>query len=169
LPIDRPPAHNAAEDSGDDDEVDGAILYVIHELSRVIATTFDRYMAPYRLTHSQWWALMHIGRNPGASQTDLAQMMQMTRGAAGKLLDRLEAQNWIERREDPADSRVRRVFLADRKGMPIPTETEAIRLYRAILGSVSPKDRLKLLGYLQQMHSNAQAELDASQPGGSDT
>lgn len=145
----------------DDDTwlVDGRILYVIHELSRLVATNFDRSMARHRLTHSQWWALMHIGQNPGASQTDLAQRMQMTRGAAGKLLDRLEAQHWIERRPDPTDSRVRRVYPVSSGGISGTMSTEATRLYQDILGDLSRDDKLRLLDSLGHMHANAQLGL----------
>ena len=148
------------DSSNDPAVVDGSILYLIHELSRLVATNFDRYMAPHRLTHSQWWALMHIGQNPGASQTDLAGMMQMTRGALGKLLDRLESEKWIERRPDPTDSRVRRVFIAfTEPGVFEPMSTEALRLYQSILGSLSGADKSQLLQSLRQIHSNAQAGL----------
>lgn len=148
-------------DSKDDPAVvDGSILYLIHELSRLVGTNFDRYMAPHRLTHSQWWALMHIGQNPGASQTDLAELMQMTRGAVGKLLDRLETEKWIERRPDPADSRIRRVFIAfTEPGVFEPMSTEATRLYQSILGSLSGEAKFQLLKSLRQIHSNAQAGL----------
>jgi MarR family transcriptional regulator for hemolysin len=153
--------YSGSDRARDDDLwlVDGRILYVIHELSRLVATNFDRAMARHRLTHSQWWALMHISQNPGASQTDLAQFMQMTRGAAGKLLDRLEAQHWIERRPDPTDSRVRRVYPVESGGISNTMTTEASRLYQAILGDLSRDEKVQLLAALRHMHVNAQSSL----------
>ena len=44
-------------------------------------------MADQRLTHAQWWALMHIFQREGATQAELAEIMQMGRPAAGKLLE----------------------------------------------------------------------------------
>lgn len=91
----------------------GDLLYSIHELSRIISARFDTYMAPHNLTHSQWWALMHLYRSEGVTQVELAHLMEMGRPATGKLLERMEAKGWIERRSDPDDNRVRRVYLAD--------------------------------------------------------
>ena len=138
----------------------GRVLYIIHELSRLISTTFDQAMARHKLTHGQWWAIMHIYENQGVSQSDLANVMQMGRASAGKLLERMEAKGWIERRPDPADSRVRRVYLADGV-LPVMSVigAEAEELYQAMLGNLDPEFENRLLAGLRQIRSNAQAEL----------
>jgi MarR family transcriptional regulator, transcriptional regulator for hemolysin len=138
----------------------GRILYIIHELSRLIATNFDQAMARHRLTHGQWWAIMHIFENPGASQSDLASIMQMTRASAGKLLGRMEAKGWIERKSDATDNRVRRIYLAD--GV-VPVfklmGSEGVVLFENMLGNLGPETELKLLEALRQIKANAQARL----------
>lgn len=138
----------------------GRVLYIIHELSRLISTTFDQAMARHKLTHGQWWAIMHIYENQGVSQSDLANVMQMGRASAGKLLERMEAKGWIERRPDPADSRVRRVYLADGV-LPVMSVigAEAEELYQAILGNLDPEFESRLLAGLRQIRANAQAAL----------
>lgn len=140
----------------------GRILYIIHELSRLIATNFDQAMARHKLTHGQWWAIMHIYENPGASQSDLASIMQMTRASAGKLLERMEAKGWVERRPDPSDNRVRRIYLAD-GAVPVfkLMGTEGISLFQNLLGTLAPPDELKLLEGLRHVRSNAQRMLAA--------
>ncbi len=140
----------------------GRILYIIHELSRLIATNFDQAMARHKLTHGQWWAIMHIYENPGASQSDLANIMQMTRASAGKLLERMEAKGWVERRPDPSDNRVRRIYLAD-GAVPVfkLMGTEGISLFQNLLGTLAPPDELKLLEGLRHVRSNAQRMLAA--------
>src|SRR5690606_30746852 len=86
------------------------LLYAMHELSRAISTRVDKHMARVRVTHIQWWALMHIYEHDGPpTQSQLAEVMQMGRASLGKLLERLETKRWIERRVDKEDSRVRRV------------------------------------------------------------
>ena len=136
------------------------ILYIIHELSRLISTNFDQAMSSHKLTHGQWWAMMHINENPGASQSDLANIMQMTRASAGKLLERMEAKGWIERRPDPADNRVRRIYLAD-GAVPVFKQMgeEGLALFKALLGPLDPDDEMKLLETLRQIKANAQASM----------
>lgn len=138
----------------------GRILYIIHELSRLISTNFDQAMARHNLTHGQWWAIMHIYENQGVSQSDLAGLMQMGRASAGKLLERMEAKGWIERRADPTDSRVRRVYLAD-GAMPVfkLMGEEGTALFQQLLGSLGPELETQLLEGLRQIRENAQANL----------
>ncbi len=138
----------------------GRVLYIIHELSRMISTAFDQAMARHKLTHGQWWAIMHIYENQGVSQSDLASVMQMGRASAGKLLERMETKGWIERRPDPTDSRVRRVYLADGV-LPVMSVigAEAEELYETMLGNLDPEFEIRLLDGLRQIKSNAQAAL----------
>ena len=138
----------------------GKILYIIHELSRLISTTFDGYMARHRLTHGQWWAIMHIYENQGASQSDLAAIMQMGRASAGKLFERMEAKGWIERRPDPHDNRIRRVYFAD--GV-VPVfmlmGEEGSALFRRCSAISDPEGKRALLAGLKSIRENAEAEL----------
>src|SRR5690606_25695218 len=85
-------------------------MYRIHEVSRLISTHFDQLVAAHGITRAQWTAVMHVSQNPGATQTQLAGVMQIGRAAAGKMFDRLEEKGWIERRLDPHDNRLRRVY-----------------------------------------------------------
>lgn len=137
-----------------------SILYLIHELSRLISTNFDNAMLRHNLTHGQWWAMMHIIEHPGASQSDLAAIMQMTRASAGKLLERMEAKGWIERRSDPADNRVRRIYLTD-GAVPVfkLMGREGSVLFDTLLGTLDKDTEAKLLDGLRQISRNAQSSL----------
>ncbi|HWA19640.1 MAG TPA: MarR family winged helix-turn-helix transcriptional regulator [Devosia sp.] len=138
----------------------GKVLYIIHELSRLISTTFDGYMARHKLTHGQWWALMHLYENQGTSQSDLAEKMQMGRASAGKLLERMEAKGWIERRPDPRDNRIRRVYFADGATQVFTLMgKEGSALFHAMLGNLDPDDEMTLLRALRRIRENAEAEL----------
>ena len=136
----------------------GRLLYIIHELSRLISTNFDQYMAKHKLTHSQWWALMHLYANQGASQSDFAAIMGMGRASAGKLLERMEAKGWIERRPDPSDSRVRRIYFAD-GALPVFTlmGIEGSKLFHALLSDLGEKREMEVLEALQLVRKRAEA------------
>ena len=138
----------------------GGLLYLIHEVSRLISTNFDQAMARHNLTHGQWWAMMHLFENEGVSQSDLASIMQMGRASAGKLLERMEAKGWIERRADPNDSRVRRVYLAD--GV-VPVfklmGEEGRNLFAAMLGNLTEEAERQLIESLRLIRGNAETGL----------
>jgi MarR family transcriptional regulator for hemolysin len=73
-------------------------------------TEFDRQVSALGVTRAQWMVLARLARRPGCSQTELAEMMEVERATAGRLLDRLEENGLVRREPDPVDRRVRRVF-----------------------------------------------------------
>ena len=141
--------------SGEDRPGDSDILYSIHELSRIISSRFDTYMAPHNLTHSQWWALMFLYRHEGCTQVELAVLMAMGRPATGKLLERMEAKGWIERRDDPEDNRVRRGYLAE-GAVPVfdTMRIEGRRVFEFALKGLSETELRRGKAVLQQIKRN---------------
>lgn len=88
--------------------------YLIHDVSRLRRVSFDRELAPLGITRSQWWVLAFISRNDGLPQTQLANDLDVGKVALGSLIDRLETADFVERRPDVKDRRVKRVFLTDK-------------------------------------------------------
>ena len=136
----------------------GDLFYMMHELSRLISVYFDQAMSSHRITHAQWWALMHVFEREGLTQTELAELMQMGRASTGKLLERLEAKHWIERRADADDNRVRRVYLRDEVVPVFSVMTEeAKRLFKTFLRNISPAEEARLLAGLKKIKANAES------------
>jgi MarR family transcriptional regulator for hemolysin len=94
---------------GPDD--DSYIGYVLSDVARLIRTVFDRRVRDIGLTRAQWLVLTRLYRKPGASQTELAEMLEIDRASAGRMIDRMEKGGWLERRPDAGDRRVNRLFL----------------------------------------------------------
>ena len=80
------------------------------DISRMMRTEFDRRVAAHGVTRAQWMVLARLARRPGCTQTELADMMEVERATAGRLLDRLEENGLVRREPDPEDRRVRRVY-----------------------------------------------------------
>lgn len=135
----------------------GDLLYSLHELSRLVSTMFDKWMSEHQLTHAQWWALMHIFEHEGATQSQLAELLQMGRASTGKLLERLEAKRWIDRRPDNDDSRLRRVYLRHEVVPVFRTMTaEGKRLYEVLLKDISTAEEARLAAGLRRIRTNAE-------------
>jgi DNA-binding MarR family transcriptional regulator len=90
---------------------DEHIGYLISDVARLMRTVFDRRVRRIGLTRAQWLALTRLHRRPGASQSELADMMEVEKATVGRLIDRLEAKGWVERRAQAGDRRVNRVYL----------------------------------------------------------
>ena len=90
---------------------DGYIGYMVSDVARLLRTVFDRRVRTMGLTRGQWLVLTRLHRRPGASQTELADMLEIDRASAGRMIDRMEKNGWLERRPDAEDRRVNRLHL----------------------------------------------------------
>jgi MarR family transcriptional regulator, transcriptional regulator for hemolysin len=87
--------------------------FILHDVARLLRTTFDRRVKSLGLTRSQGWVLNHLFRNDGMTQSDIADLLQVEKATLGRLLDRLEAKGWVRREADATDRRVKRVYLTE--------------------------------------------------------
>ena len=55
--------------------------------------------------------LNRLYRRPGATQSELADMLEVEKATAGRMIDRMEKKGWVERRPDAGDRRVNRLHL----------------------------------------------------------
>ena len=90
---------------------DDYIGYVLSDVARLMRTVFDRRVRELGLTRAQWLVLTRLTRRAGASQTELADMLEIDRAAAGRMIDRMEKAGWLERRADEGDRRINRLYL----------------------------------------------------------
>lgn len=85
--------------------------FLIHDVSRLRRSAFDRCLKPLNVTRSQWWVLAYLSREDGMTQSQLAEELDLGKVAIGGLIDRLEKSDLIRREADATDRRVNRVFL----------------------------------------------------------
>jgi|KBSMisStandDraft_5_1062788.scaffolds.fasta_scaffold435115_2 MarR family transcriptional regulator, transcriptional regulator for hemolysin len=90
---------------------DQYIGVVISDVARLLRTEFDRRVRRLGITRAQWLVLTRLHRRPGASHSELAEMMEVEKATAGRMIDRLVANGWVERRTQADDRRVKRVYL----------------------------------------------------------
>jgi DNA-binding MarR family transcriptional regulator len=98
-------------DGSDDASADVRLGFLIHDVSRLRRNAFDQLMKPLGVTRSQWWVIAHVSRHDGMMQTELADLLDIGKVTLGGLIDRLAAGGWVERRPDPGDRRVKRIYL----------------------------------------------------------
>ncbi|WP_156680712.1 MarR family winged helix-turn-helix transcriptional regulator [Sphingomonas profundi] len=88
--------------------------FLVHDVSRLRRRVVDKALKPLGVTRSQWWVLANLSRHEGGSmmQSELANVLDMSKVALGDLLDRLGENGFVVREADPYDKRVRRVRLS---------------------------------------------------------
>jgi DNA-binding MarR family transcriptional regulator len=87
------------------------IGYSITDVGRLLRTVFERRVRAFGLTRAQWLVIARVHRRPGLSQSEVADLLEIEKAPAGRLIDRMEAKGWLERRGDPNDRRINRLHL----------------------------------------------------------
>src|SRR4051794_21532026 len=113
------------------------IGFLISDIARLMRTAFDRRVRRLGLTRSQWLVINRLHRRPGATQSELADMLEVEKATAGRMVDRMEKKGWIVRRPDAADRRVNRLHLT--------AEADLIQVQLAQISDRTVDDALALL------------------------
>jgi DNA-binding MarR family transcriptional regulator len=133
------------------------IGFLIHDVSRLRRTAFDQRMQPLGITRSQWWVLTGVSRHgdDGITQTELASVLDLGKVALGRLIDRLEHSRFIERRTDPADRRINRVYMT-RKGHEVLGRMVKIgmQMNSKVMKGISLKRQHQFAETLHEMKAN---------------
>lgn len=129
--------------------------FLIHDVARLLRTTFDRRVKAHGFTRSQWWVLTHLFRNDGVTQAELADTLEIERPTLGRLLDRLEAKGWVRREEDVRDRRAKRVYLTE-EVEPVMKEMRAVAagVRRDALAGLSAEQQASFVDTLLAVKNN---------------
>jgi MarR family transcriptional regulator for hemolysin len=85
--------------------------FLLRDVTRLYVQRFEQHAAALGLTIAQCKALMRLADCEGVSQVRLAELTDLDPMTLVRILDRMEAEGWLERRKDPRDRRVRCLFL----------------------------------------------------------
>jgi len=129
--------------------------FLVHDVARLLRTAYDRRTKALGLTRSQWWVLNHLYFNEGISQSELADLLDIEKATLGRLLDRLEAKGWLERRAVRGDRRIKRVYLTGEVQDLMRSLREIAADVRAdALDGLDEAEREQLLGALILVKTN---------------
>ncbi len=92
-------------------------------------TELDRRLRPLGFSHSRWLLLLHLSRNDGCQQSELAQHMGIEAATLVRSVDYMEQEGLVERRSSSVDRRVKHLYLSD-AGLKVVAD---IRSYAADL------------------------------------
>jgi MarR family transcriptional regulator, transcriptional regulator for hemolysin len=88
------------------------LLRLLWEISRFWRAAMDRSLKPLGLSDAKWRTVLYLSHGPAdMSQVELAASMNIEAPTMARLLDRLAADGWIERRPSPRDRRIKTVHL----------------------------------------------------------
>ena len=134
------------------------IGYSITDVGRLLRTVFERRVRVFGLTRAQWLVIARVHRRPGLSQSEVADLLEIEKASAGRLIDRMQAKGWLQRRDDANDRRINRLHLtpaAERLHAAIwPIAEETVD---TALGDLSAEERRLLTGLMTRVKAKLQA------------
>ncbi|MFA7601620.1 MAG: MarR family transcriptional regulator [Novosphingobium sp.] len=134
------------------DENIGAMLA---QVSRLLRRSFDARARGIGVTRPQWQVLSLLSFHAGINQGGLAELLEVEPITLGRMIDRLQDAQLVERRADPADRRAWRLFLTD-TGQTLLDQLRpfAHETYEIALEGVTEEERAALMATLGRMRGN---------------
>jgi DNA-binding MarR family transcriptional regulator len=141
------------------------LFLLLHDVARLVRVEADRRARLQGMTRAQWALLMKLAYNPGLSQKEAADLLEVEPISVARLVDRLEANGLIERRPDASDRRIWRLHLLPAAASAL----DQIKVQRAELAALLNADIPQALNDamvlgLQQMKTNIMRMQDAEAP-----
>ena len=87
------------------------LLFLLNDVGRLLRVEADKRARQHGMTRAQWAILIWLERQPGISQKELSEILEVEPITVARLIDRLEARSMVERRPDPRDRRIWRLHL----------------------------------------------------------
>jgi len=87
------------------------VAFLTTDIGRLFRKRFDTSARALGVTGPQWRVLAALHRHPGITQAVLAGLLDVEAITVGRMIDRLQKAELVERRPDPADRRAWLLFI----------------------------------------------------------
>ncbi|MGH8229839.1 MAG: MarR family winged helix-turn-helix transcriptional regulator [Steroidobacteraceae bacterium] len=129
--------------------------FLLKDVTRLYTRRFEERAQRLALTLPQCKALAYLANNEGISQKRLAELIEIDPMTLVRMLDRMEADGWVQRRADPEDRRARSLAVTE----PARSIVEQIwalahRTRDEALAGLSSGERTMLIELLERVHLN---------------
>jgi DNA-binding MarR family transcriptional regulator len=132
--------------------------FLIKDISRLYTKLFEYEANHLGITLAEAKVLAALSRNADLNQVQLAELSGVEPMSLVRMLDRMEAENWIERRPHPTDRRARRLHLKE------PAEAALDQVWKLAgqirsqaLAEFKAEERNALVELLERVHTKMSA------------
>lgn len=136
-------------------------IYQMGDSSRLLRRAFDARMRQLGVTGPQARLLLELSKAEGENQGHYAERLEVEPITLCRMVDRMEEAGMVERRQDPADRRARRLFLTRRSREVLPVLKECIdKLLEDMLTGITETERANFARTLTAIGANLGARRD---------
>jgi len=135
--------------------MDENIGTMLAQVSRLLRRSFDERAREIGVTRPQSQVLAMLSRYEGINQGGLAELLEVEPITAGRMIDRLQEAELVERRPDPGDRRAWRLYLTPR-GEQLLAQLRPFgrQTIEAALDGIDGNERDQLMGMLERIRAN---------------
>jgi len=133
-------------------EIEKSIGFLLAKAYQRACAIFNEEFSDYEITPQQFGLLGFLWIKDGISQTELSVWSQVDRTTLGGIIDRLEKEGILERRQHPEDRRAYQVYLTN-KGKSLETELRnmANKVNDRINGPLTTEEQATLIHLLEKI------------------
>ena len=145
-------------------------MFLLHDVARLLRVDADKRARAHDMTRAQWGILIWLERQPGISQKELSELLEVEPITVARLVDRLEARGMVERRPDPRDRRIWRLHLCP-PAVPVLRDIECQRakITRMLAEGIDDDTLDTVTEAMLRMKATLVQELHAARRGGEPT
>lgn len=133
-------------------EISESFGMLVGETARLWRYALDQRLQPRGLTQAKWLVLLHLSRENGLIQKNLAIRVGVEAPTLVVMLDRMAEDGWITRRESSDDRRSKTVHItAKAQEVLKQIRATATQLRREVLAGIAPKDIERCTDVLAQI------------------
>ena len=139
--------------------------FLVHDVARLLRTLADQRVRALNMTRAQWAVLSRLELREGIKQSELADVLDIKPITLTRLIDRLCANGLVERRLDPDDRRVKRLYLTP-AARPVVERLAQLgdELMANVLAGLEPRAVESMLKHLARTKENLRRATQGNAP-----
>ena len=139
------------------ERIEDCFSFLIAKAYQQVQIAARRRLEPFKITTVQYSLLNVLWEQDGQSGAELGARLKLDGATVTGMLDRLEHSKFIERKPDPKDRRINRVYLT-LPGLALqePAQHAIISLNNEILSQFNPADTIRLRQMLGELAQEAE-------------
>ncbi|GKW46088.1 MULTISPECIES: MarR family winged helix-turn-helix transcriptional regulator [Planococcus] len=135
------------------------ILREIGMISRALDSISNIEFKELNLTKGQYLYLVRICEHPGIIQEKLLELIKVDRSTAARAVQKLEANGFIEKREDPQNKKTKKLFPTEKGKAAYPfIKKENVHSDRMAMDGFSEEEKEMAFSLLQRIRKNVEKD-----------
>lgn len=137
------------------------ILREIGMIARALDSISNIEFKEFDLTKGQYLYLVRICENPGIIQEQLIDLIKVDRSTATRAIQKMEANGFIEKKDDPGNKKIKKLFPTDKGNAVYPfIKRENDHSNKVALDGFSELEEEEAFELLQRIRKNIETDWD---------